>query len=121
MPSAPEPSQDNDPFGVLHNANTVLLHNMRRDEASPELQKQLTQTGMPSSAQAYFCEPYANSYLGPQVCSLLCALPVDIENNFFARISFSKSSIFTFHLLLVYLSRNFEIALQVSYEGCVVI
>lgn len=59
--------QDHDPFGVLLNANTVLLHNLRRDEASPELQKQLTQTGMPPSAQAYFCDPYTSSYLGPQV------------------------------------------------------
>lgn len=69
MPARAEASvaQDHDPFGVLHNANTVLLHNLRRDEACPELKKQLTQTGMPPSSQAYFCDPYANSYLGPQV------------------------------------------------------
>lgn len=68
MSSGTEPStpQDHDPFGVLLNANTALLHNLRRDEASPELQKQLTQTGMPPSAQGYFCDPYTN-YLGPQV------------------------------------------------------
>lgn len=59
------------PFEVLLRANNVLLNNLRRDEASPELQKQLTQTGMPSSAQAYFCDPYANSYLGPQACVFL--------------------------------------------------
>lgn len=60
---------DHDPFEVLRNANTVLLHNLRRDEVSPELQKQLTTTGMASSSQAYFCDPYTNSYLGPQVRS----------------------------------------------------
>lgn len=56
-----------DPFEVLRNANTVLLHNLRRDDASPDLQKQLTTTGMAPSSQAYFCDPYTNSYLGPQV------------------------------------------------------
>ena len=56
-----------EPFDVLLRANNVVLTNLRRDEATPELQKQLTQTGMPSSAQAYFCDPYSNSYLGPQV------------------------------------------------------
>lgn len=61
------PREDHDPFEVLRNANTVLLHNLRRDEVSPELQKQLTTTGMAPSSQAYFCDPYTNSYLGPQV------------------------------------------------------
>lgn len=56
-----------DPFEVLLRANNVLSNNLRRDEAVPELQKQLTQTGTPPSAQAYFCHPYTNSYLGPQV------------------------------------------------------
>lgn len=65
MPAVAE--EDHDPFGVLRNANTVLLHNLRRDELSPELQKQLTATGMASTSQAYFCDPYTNSYLGPQV------------------------------------------------------
>lgn len=65
MPAVSE--EDHDPFGVLRNANTVLLHNLRRDELSPELQKQLTATGMASTSQAYFCDPYTNSYLGPQV------------------------------------------------------
>lgn len=70
MPAANEAQQsptDYDPFRVLVNANSVLLANFRRDEATPELNKQLRQTGMPPSAQAYFCEPYANAYLGPQV------------------------------------------------------
>lgn len=67
MSAAVEASQDHDPFEVLRNANTVLLHNLRRDDASPELQKQLTTTGMAASSQAYFCDPYTNSYLGPQV------------------------------------------------------
>lgn len=61
------PREDHDPFEVLRNANTVLLHNLRRDEVSPELQKQLTTIGMASSSQAYFCDPYTKSYLGPQV------------------------------------------------------
>lgn len=63
----PREQDNHDPFEVLRNANTVLLHNLRRDEVSPELQKQLTTTGMASSSQAYFCDPYTNSYLGPQV------------------------------------------------------
>ncbi|CAM9519333.1 unnamed protein product, partial [Ectocarpus sp. 12 AP-2014] len=67
MPAVAE--EDHDPFGVLRNANTVLLHNLRRDELSPELQKQLTATGMASTSQAYFCDPYTNSYLGPQIRS----------------------------------------------------
>eukprot|EP00752_Nemacystus_decipiens_P013044 g11539.t1 len=67
MSAAVEASQDHDPFEVLRNANTVLLHNLRRDDASPELSKQLTTTGMPASSQAYFCDPYTNSYLGPQI------------------------------------------------------
>lgn len=67
MSAAGEESHDHDPFEVLRNANTVLLHNLRRDDASPELQKQLTTTGMAPSSQAYFCDPYTNSYLGPQV------------------------------------------------------
>lgn len=73
MPTAAElaaggvPQEDHDPFGVLRNANTVLLHNLRRDENLPELQKQLTSTGLASTSKAYFCDPYTNSYLGPQV------------------------------------------------------
>ncbi len=63
------PQEGYDPFEVLRNANTVLLHNLRRDEVSPELQKQLTTTGIAPSSQAYFCDPYTNSYLGPQVGS----------------------------------------------------
>lgn len=57
-----------DPFDVLVRANNVVLSNLRRDLAIPELHKQLTQTGLANSAQAYFCDPYTNSYLGPQVC-----------------------------------------------------
>lgn len=70
-PAAAVPGQSQqlaDPFDVLLRANNVVLTSLRRDEATPELQKQLTQTGMPSSAQAYFCDPYSNCYLGPQVC-----------------------------------------------------
>lgn len=76
MPTAAEvaaggvPQEDHDPFGVLRNANTVLLQNLRRDESLPELQKQLTSTGLASTSQAYFCDPYTNSYLGPQVRQL---------------------------------------------------
>ena len=65
--AAGAPQEGYDPFEVLRNANTVLLHNLRRDEVSPELQKQLTTTGIAQSSQAYFCDPYTNSYLGPQV------------------------------------------------------
>lgn len=61
-------TQDHDPFEVLRTANTVLLQSLRRDDASPELHKQLTTTGMAPSSQAYFCDPYTNSYLGQQVC-----------------------------------------------------
>lgn len=67
------PQEGYDPFEVLRNANTVLLHNLRRDEVSPELQKQLTTTGIAPSSQAYFCDPYTNSYLGPQAWIALLA------------------------------------------------
>lgn len=67
MSAAVGASEDHDPFEVLRTANTVLMHNLRRDDASPELHKQLTSTGMAASSQAYFCDPYTNSYLGPQV------------------------------------------------------
>lgn len=56
-----------DPFEVLIRANNVVLNNQRRDEATPELSKQLLQAGKPPSAHAYFCSPYIDSYLGLQV------------------------------------------------------
>lgn len=83
MPAANEtqqPLMDYDPFRVLVNANSVLLANLRRDEATPELNKQLRQTGMPPSAQAYFCEPYAGAYLGPQVCMCQTHVYIQIVN-----------------------------------------
>ncbi|CAM9540207.1 unnamed protein product [Ascophyllum nodosum] len=64
---AREDNSDHDPFEVLRIANNTITQNIRREEVSPDLKKQLTQTGMSASAQAYFCEPYMNSYLGPQI------------------------------------------------------
>ena len=75
---AREDNSYHDPFEVLRIANNTITQNIRREEVSPDLKKQLTQTGMSASAQAYFCEPYMNSYLGPQVrrrcenCLFLC-------------------------------------------------
>ena len=73
-----EDNSDYDPFEVLRNAENTITQSLKRDEVSPDLRRQLTQTGLPPSAQAYFCEPYMNSYLGPQVrrrcekCLFLC-------------------------------------------------
>ena len=62
-----EDNSDHDSFEVLRSANMIIAENIRRDELCPDLRRQLTQTGLPASAQAYFCEPYMNSYLGPEV------------------------------------------------------
>ena len=55
------------PFEVLRDANEQVIQSLRRDEASPDLERQLTLTGMSASARAYFCDPYINGSLGSQV------------------------------------------------------